>query len=106
MSVMRLLLGELVPADPLPDQRPEAPATGLRDALGLRQKHAELLDRVERRRGRHEVASVARRERPDPLEVARDGPPPSPVVAHDLAEPSEPDRAGSFTGTHGVGAEE
>src|SRR5215472_10804493 len=97
------LLGHLIPTDPLADLRPGLPAQALRSGLNGLAQHAELLNGVVLRARRNQPTAIIAGQGDDPVQVQGDGPPPSPVVPDDRADPVEPDRARLVTVANRVG---
>ena len=91
--VMRGLLGHLVPTDPLADFRPGLPAQALRSGLDRFAQHGELLDSVMLPARRNQPPAITVGQSDDVVQIQGNGPPPSPVVPDDRADPVEADRA-------------
>src|SRR5436190_7945945 len=90
-SLVPHLLRQLIPLDAVAHLRSQLPTQALRNVIGVTPQKAGLLDGIVRRRRRDEPSQIARRVLHDPIEVHRHGPPPSPVLADDPADPIEAD---------------
>src|SRR5438128_8712720 len=99
-------LRELVPLHPVAHLRTELPAQGLGAGVAELPDVLRLRQRVVGPRHREQVRVLARPQVDDSVQGPGHGAPPAPVIAHDLADAPQADRADVIAPADLVGREQ